>query len=228
MNAPFYTALTHLKDIHGITMNPDDFETLAWNAWNHIGNKNVKLYRYITKIEDGQVALPCNVDVIESVHSTTEDFYKPENITREDYSGLTVESYIEGRKVNQSPLYQRGALLKYELVDNILYFPGNTNIQVVIVYKGIVADDDGLPYLNFKEVEAISNYCAFIYFRKKGMATKDNALIQMSQAIQVEWKRSCDDARTPLTLTQNFMNDLLDVQGNWDRKRFGKSFKPLR
>lgn len=225
---PFYTAITQLKDFHGITMNPDDFESLAWHAWNHIGNKMTKLYRYITDIVDGQVELPPNIDIIESVHSTTEDFYKPENVTREDYSALTVESYIEGRKSNQSPFYQKGTLLKYELSDNVLYFAGVTNIQVVIVYKGILVDDDGLPYLNFKELEAITNYCAFIYYRKKGMITKDAALIQMSQSLQAEWKRSCDDARTPITLTQNFMNELLDVQGSWDRKRFGKSFKPLR
>ena len=228
MNYPFYTALTQLKDFHGITMNPDEFESLAWHAWNHIGNKNTKLYRYVTKIINGQVDLPCNVDIIESVNSTTEDFYKPENVTREDYSNLTLESYIEGRKTHQSPYYQRGALLNYELVDNVLYFPGLNATQVVILYKGIAVDDDGLPSLNFKELEAISNYCAFIQLRKKGMMTKDPTLIQMSQAMQTEWKRSCDDARTPIYLSQNFMNELLDVQASWDRKRFGKSFKALR
>jgi len=228
MNYPFYTAITHLKDIYGITINPDEFESLAWHAWNHIGNKNTKLYRYITNIVDGKIDLPCNVDIIDSVHSTTEDFYKPENITREDYSALTVESYVESRKTNQSPFYQRGAFVKYELVGNTLYFPNDSTAQIVIVYKGIISDEDGLPLLNFKELDAITNYCAFIQLRKKGMITQNANLIQMSQSIQIEWKRTCDDARTPITLTQNFMDEMLDVQGSWDRKRFGKSFKPLK
>jgi hypothetical protein len=205
---PFYTAITHLRDFHGISMNPDEFESLAWHGWNHIGNKETKLYRYNAHIENGQVALPCNVDIIESVNSTTEDFYKPENVTREDYSNLTLESYIEGRKSHKDPLYQRGRQLK--------------------LYKGILVDEEGLPSLNFKEVEALSNYCAFIHLRKMGMITKDSNLIQMSQLVQNEWKRSCDDARTPITLSQNFFNDLTDVQGSWDRKRFGKSLKVLK
>ena len=225
---PFYTAITHLKDFHGITMNPDEFESLAFHAWNHIGNKETKLYRFPTHIENYMVALPCNVDIIESVNSTTEDFYKPENVTREDYSMLTIASYIEGRKSYNSPLYQRGRLFKYELSGNTLYFPDLTNIDITILYKGILSDEDGLPNLNFKEVEAIANYCAFIHLRKQGMITKDSGLLQMSQLIQKEWQRSCEDARAPLYVSQNFMNDLMDVQANWDRKRFGKSFKGFK
>ena len=227
-NFPFYTVITHLKDFYGILMNPDDFESIGWWAWNHIGNKNTKLYKYEAQISEGYVDLPCNVDIIESVNSLSEDFYKPENVTREDYSALTTETYVESRKMDQSPYYLRGKQLKYERSGNTLYFPTANQSSVVVLYKGVLVDEDGLPCLNFKEVEAVTNYCAFVYLRKKGIMTKDAALLQQSQMIQTEWKRTCDDARTPLQLSQNFMNDLLDVQGSWDRKRFGKSFKPLK
>jgi len=225
---PFYTAMTMVKDFWGVSLTPDDFESYAYNAWNHIGNKDTKLYRYTTTISGGYIDLPCNVDIIESVNSTMEDFYKPENVTREDYSNLTAQSYIESRKTDQSPYYQRGKQLKYERSGNTLYFPTANQIDVVILYKGVLVDDDGLPSLNFKEIEAIANYCAFIYYRKKGSMTKDSALLQVSQLAQTAWQKSCDDARTPIELSQNFMNDLLDVQSSWDRKRFGKSFKPLK
>ena len=102
---PFYTVITHLKDFFGISMNPDDFESVGWWAWNHIGNKNTKLYKYEASITGGYVDLPANVDIIESVNSLSEDFYKPENVTREDYSALTTETYIESRKIDQSPYY---------------------------------------------------------------------------------------------------------------------------
>jgi len=225
---PFYTVITHVKSFFGIALDPDDFESWAYWAWNHVGNKDTKLYKYETTISGGYVDLPPNVDIIESVNSTTEDFYKPENVTREDYSALTVESYVESRKTDQSPYYVRGKQLKYERSGNTLYFPNVNQTNIVVLYKGVLVDDEGLPCLNFKEVEALANYCAFIYMRKKGTMTKDSALLQQSQLIQNEWKRSCDDARTPEYLSQNFMNDLLDVQGSWDRKRFGKSFKPFK
>lgn len=225
---PFYSALTYLKDFHGITMNPDDFETLAWHGWNHIGNKPTRLYKYTTTICNDIIDLPCNVEHIELVTSNIEDFLKPENISREDYSNLTVESFIQGRKRGSSAYYNSGKMIKYERVDNTLYFENMNDVIVTILYKGIEADEEGLPALNFKELEAVSNYCAFIYLRKKGMMTKDQVLLQMSQLIQADWKRSCDDARTPIYLDQNFLNELLDVQSSWDRKRFGKSYKALK
>ena len=225
---PFYSALTYVKDFHGIAMNPDEFESLAWHAWNHIGNKQTKLYKMSAIITDGKVDLPCNVENLEMVTANIEDFLKPENISREDYSFLTVESFIEGRKRYQSPFYISGKMIEFELIDNTMYFNNLEDIVIYILYKGIIADEEGLPSLNYKEMEAIANYCSFIYLRKKGMMTKDQSLLQMSQLIQGEWKRSCDDARTPLYLDQNYMNQLLDIQASWDRKRFGKSYKAFK
>jgi len=229
MNYPFYSALTHLRDFHGITMNPDDFETLAWHGWSHIGNKSTKLYKYTTEIDkNNKVDLPCNAESIELITANIEDFLKPENISREDYSNLTVESFIEGRKRHKSPYYLGGKMIKYERAGNTLYFDNMDGVIVTVLYKGIIADEDGLPFINFKEMEAIANYCAFIQLRKKGMMTKDQSLIQMSQLIQADWKRSCDDARTPIQVDQNFMDQLLDVEASWDRKRFGRSYKAMK
>ena len=226
---PFYTAITHLNDIHGIDMNPDDFESIGFHAWNHIGNKNVKFYRFTDRIQNNKLDLPCNVEIIESVTIANEDFYMPENQYRENYSALTIETYIEGRKQNKPMTYQSGKLINYELVDNTLYFRDFNNIDITVLYKGVVVDEEnGLPTLNFKEVEAIANYCAFIQLRKRGMMLKDPSLIQMSQMIQNDWKRSCDDARSPIYMSENDMNQILDVRSSWDRKRFGKSFKPIK
>lgn len=225
---PFYTVLTHLKDFHGITMNPDDFETIAWHGWNHIGNKVTKLYKYTDTIENDCIDLPCNVENIEMVTSNVEDFVIPDNTSTNNYSNLSIETFIEGRKQNVSPLYLGGKMINFEKVDNTLYFKSMNGNVVNILYKGLIVDEEGLPSLNYKELEAITNYCAFIYLRKKGMITKDQSLIQMAQLIQVEWKRSCDDARSPIYLDQNFMNELQNVEASWDRKRFGKSYKVFK
>jgi hypothetical protein len=36
----------------------------------------------------------------------------------------------------------------------------------------------------------------------------------------------CSAARVPEKLSQNDMNDILDIKTKWDRKRYGKSFVP--
>ena len=102
------------------------------------------------------------------------------------------------------------------------------NIYVTVVYKGVILDEEGLPSLNYKEVEAIANYCAYVTTNKKAMVTKDKGTFEIAQMLKQEWQRTCDDARTPLYLNQNEMNQLLDVQTSWDRKRFNISFKPIR
>ena len=61
------------QTLYGITPNEDDFEDLALEAWNRIGNKHTRLYRYIGEVKDGVLELPCNVDLIESVHAPFPD-----------------------------------------------------------------------------------------------------------------------------------------------------------
>jgi len=82
--------------------------------------------------------------------------------------------------------------------------------------------------LNFKEVDAIAKYVAYIQFQKKAYATRDPATMQFAQDLKKQWQFAVEDARTPIILNQNDMDKILDVQTTWDRKRFGISFKPIR
>lgn len=46
-----------------------------------IGNKHTRLYRYTTDTEDAKIELPCNIDIIESVHIPWEDAQTTSDIT---------------------------------------------------------------------------------------------------------------------------------------------------
>ena len=48
----------------------------------------------------------------------------------------------------------------------------------------------------------------------------------MAQAIKVQWLAHCNAARVPEYVTQNEMNDLLDVASSHNRKVHGRSYKP--
>lgn len=37
----------------------------------------------------------------------------------------------------------------------------------------------------------------------------------------------CNDARVPEYMSQNEINDILDVHTRWDRKQYGRSKKPF-
>jgi hypothetical protein len=100
--------------------------------------------------------------------------------------------------------------------------------EVIILYKGFVADEDGLPYLNGKEVDAIAAFCAHADMFKASIRTRDQATLQLAQLMEQKWKNLCTQARVSEYINQNEMDEILNVQTSWDRKRFGKSFKPIR
>lgn len=225
-NYPFYQAFNHLNDFFGVTLNEEDFETIALNGWRHIGNRQTKRYRYINDTIDNRLPLPCNVHIIESVNADYEDFQKTDNVRRDNYSRLTVESYIEGRSSASNTDYHRGKLLDYHQEGAELVFDKNHK-NVSVHYRGIIADDEGLPFLNSKEVEAIATYCAYSTFYKKGLQTKDQQTLALAKDLKASWERACLQARTPERMTQNEMDEILDISTRWDKKRFGVSYKPI-
>lgn len=96
------------------------------------------------------------------------------------------------------------------------------------MYHGVITDDEGLPYLSDKEVAALAAYCAYMDIYKQSLIKRDGNLFQLAQGVKNDWLRLCNAARIPAHLTQNEMNDVLDVKTRWDRKQYGKSYKPIQ
>lgn len=230
---PFHTAYTQCRELYGLELNPDEFETLGLIAWDKIGNKKYRLYKYQTDpsiAEDGSyyIDLPCNVDFIEAVTTNYEDYQKttPTTISSNNQSGW-IEDYVETRKYNTGSLYMSGKFIKYRQEGSRLYLADKFN-KVNVLYKGIVADEDGLPTLNEKELDAIAAFCAYSNDFRQARVTKDRATFEMSQRMEQMWLLKCTQARVPDYINQNEMDEILNVGSSWDRKRFGKSYKPVR
>ncbi|MGV8961779.1 MAG: hypothetical protein ACOH2V_00090 [Candidatus Saccharimonadaceae bacterium] len=81
---PFKAAYSHARELYGLELNPDEFETMGLIAWDRIGNKQYRLYKYQVEpsqndLNEWYVDLPCNVDVIEAVTADYEDYQKTSN-----------------------------------------------------------------------------------------------------------------------------------------------------
>lgn len=230
---PFYTAYSHMETFYGITLPPDDFETMGLSAWDKVGNKRTRWYKYTAVPEKdslGQwyIDLPCNCDIIEAVTAGYEDYQKTSSthMPGELQNGWG-EDYIEGRKFHSGFGYIPGKYIKYSRENNRLLLADEFQ-KVNVLYKGVLTDEEGLPSLNEKEIEAIASYCAFVDTRKKALVTRDGGLMQLAGVLELEWKKLCTQARIPDRFSQNEMDEILNVSTSWDRKRFGKSFKPIR
>lgn len=226
----FHYPMVLMEQLYGISMQEEAYEEIALVAWNLIGNKRYRLYRYSTCINDcGQsIELPCNTDVIESVTAGFEDWNSTSNLyPNGDINSSHVEEYIESNKQFKNPLYQSGKLIKYRQVGNTLYF-NEPYGQINVLYKGVVLDEDGLPELTDKEALAIATYCAYTTKYKEGLMTNNTNIIQLADTLRKQWNVQCDSARVAEYINQNEMNDILDAKTNWNRKLYSKSYKPTR
>lgn len=229
---PFYSALPHCYEMYGVELDEDQFETYAMSAWHKIGNKDYKMYLMHAHPEcdpEGgwYVCLPCNCDSVEAITLPFED---AKNITStENHFGVyshPIEDDIEFGKRMPNELYIPGKYVKFKELGDRVYFT-EPFPMVNILYKGLYADENGLPMLNMREIEAIAAYCAYCHFYKKGLMTKDGSEIQLSQSLKQEWLQLCSRARVSESISQNAMNEILSVMTSFNRGSYGRTYKPI-
>lgn len=82
----FKSAYAQANLLYGLELTPEEFEEIGLIAWNKIGNRQTKLYRFRSKIdcETLTVELPCNCDYIEAV---TYDFEDWKYVTNDTVNG---------------------------------------------------------------------------------------------------------------------------------------------
>ena len=215
------------NDLYGVTISESAFENLALNAWELIGNKHTRLYRYIGSTEDKMLTLPCNAELIESVHLPINDAQvtSPDSAYL-DTANIATERYIDAFRGFDNVYYQKGKFAKYKETNGTLYF-NRDYPKIMVIYHGIEVDEDGLPMINDKEMRAIAAYIGYATLYKEGVTKRDGGLIQLANTIQADWLRFCNSARIPTYLNQNEMDTILDVKYRWPQKNYGKSFKPI-
>lgn len=96
-----------------------------------------------------------------------------------------------------------------------------------MVYHGVIVDDEGLPLINDRELKALAAYCAYVDLYKHSLVRKDANAIQLAAVVKADWLKLASAARIPDYVSQNEMDDILDVKVRWDRKSFSKSHKPI-
>lgn len=194
----FHYSQVLLSMMYDIEIEDEEFEELGLVAWEKIGNKNMRLYRFCANIdcEDNSITLPCNAytngGVVEAVTGMLEDWNTSTNYTNfGSPSSLYVEERNEILKFNTDPLYMSGKYLKYEQVGDKLYFDRNYG-AVNVLYKGVLLDDEGLPEISDKEALAIATFVAYVTKYKEGLKTNNANLIQIANVLKADWLQQCD------------------------------------
>lgn len=222
----FKTIFPLARTLYGVDIDSDTAEEIALVGLELIGNRHTHLYRYVADTVNKRIQLPCNAASIKSVHHPILDanVYSPE-VSGVNADNIYIENYVEGHKKFESPMYTPGKLVHYREEGDELVFDKDYK-NITIVYHGVIVDEDGLPLITDKEMKALAAYLAYSDFYKQGLVRRDGGLLQMSALPKADWMKLCSAARVPEKLSQNDMNDILDIKTKWDRKRYGKSFVP--
>lgn len=219
-------AYTLANTLYGI--ESDDFEETALYAWDLINCRHTRLYRFIADTDsDNKIELPCNVDIIKSVHLPVPEAANADDWSELDRDSILIEGYIDAHKHFEDPTYTRGKLVKYIEANNTLYF-SHPYKNVMIVYKGILVDEDsGLPLVTEKEAQAIAAYIAYAFLYKDGIRRRDGNMINLAQDLYNKWLRLCNRARITDEFSDNDLDKILDAKTSWNRKAYSKTFTPV-
>ena len=227
----FHYAQVLADQLYGTNIETEDFEELGLLAFDRIGNKRSILHKSCVRVSNNNtITLPENCGRIEALTYDFEDanFDSPLH-NYGDIDSINIENNIEQTKELTSPQYISGRYVKYTTNGNILYLKDDCKGKVLnlLYYENIVNDDD-LPQITYKEALAIATYVAQIQMFKKAIATNNSGLMQMSQLLEKKLAYYIDQARIPDSVSQNEMNEILDTKSSYDRKVYGKSYKPIK
>lgn len=229
MNKTNFHYISVLLDmVYGIELDDEVVEEIGLVGWGLIGNKDTRLYRYTACLDKkNSIKLPCNAISVESATVLYEDWKRTTNYSEQgDQYTSFIEQNIESEKLYSSPYYISGKFIPYEQINDTLYFRKNYG-KVNILYKGIYMDEDGLPQLTDKEALALATYLAYCTKFKESLVTNNPQITQQSELLYNKWLKQCDQARVT-TLSQNDMDQILDIKNSWDRKSYGISLKVIK
>ena len=236
---PFLSAKATAAELFSVEMDEDSFVELGWYAYRDIGN--VAIDNYIAKLPvdlAGYVELPENLQTIEAV--TTMDIPLPSMsdgyaiydsgvpFRRWFFTQATMNQTAQFFDLKRNQTLTPGELVSYTWVERFRILINNELLrgqEIFLSYKGTVVDDTCLPMITFKESQAIAARVAFMKVQKDLMMNKPGSG-EILGYIKQESERLMQAAKIPEYINQNEFDSILDAQTSWDRKTYGRSFKP--
>lgn len=230
---PFLTSKAKAQQLYGLDMTEDDFIEMAYDVWRTIGNIATTVERYYIKVPgDFIIEIPKQAEFIDSV-TIIDERNIMESFDSSGSKDRNIFPYQERNNlptINQSITMSRGKSVNYTNEGNNsirITSIDALNRDVMVVYRSFDTDEDGLPFLNDKEVAAVAAGVAKREMVKKafmGVALKDKTSVALLQYITAESARLLTAAKIDENITDDAIDKMLDVKTSWDRKQYGRRF----
>lgn len=236
------------KRMFGVEIDFYEMLELSREVLRQTGGLVIHPFLYKAKVQNFTLELPCNVVSIEHVsHSKPFQWYGGlifnQNVNalvnyRVDQSGNQGIYNPDATSINELGPDETNAL--YEINKNIFTRPlglmidhrneGNKclkfnhkEIDVDVLYNGVVLDSDGYPMIHDKSAEALAAYMNHIEVRKKFFMRQASA--DQEQIARMDRNLAIAHARTPNSLSQNEIDMLLNSMTSSNRKKHNIQFR---
>ena len=233
-----FTALTMLNDEYAVELDDDTFVERAYKIWRKIGNRAKALHILKAPVDQEKtVWLPGNVESIETVTSLDvfKDIWGSEMViynngsltANEDYLvSIVTDKLLAESLLNNGRSRIEGLYVDYNHNGDHITFNSEDLISsyIIVVYKGVISDDQALPKVTYKEAEAIAAGVAYLHYKKLALLG-DSGASSMIPLLKEEQDRLIGLARIPDSINNNTMDRILDANSSFDRKRYNRSYK---
>ena len=99
--------------------------------------------------------------------------------------------------------------------------------KLFVYFTKPIVDKDGLTKITEMAAYAIAHYCGLVQAKKNMWMGLQNAGNQVAMA-QADYDKFVAKARVPVHLSQNAINQIMDSNVRWTRKRFHEDFDIIR
>lgn len=226
---PFLASKAYLKTRLDIDMPLDDFIEKAYYIWRMIGNTATYSKAItLTVPEDRIIQLPSDVKSIRSVTSSTISNLKDTG-TNYSYNSKGVVNEVRpsmGMGINTDVDDTGGDSVAYELHDGYIKVQAEIMVgrTIKIVYNIVETDEDGLPFLNDKEVIAIALNVA-AQKAEMDLFKKIQGADRILNYIKPLAENALVAAKTDELISDDGLDHLLNIKTSWDRKQYGERLK---
>jgi len=231
---PFLSAKVRLKSRYGVTMSDDDFIERAYFIWREIGNIATSPRHFDVSVpQDLIIYLPKDCEFVNSVTSGS--------FTDSNGNSGTITYTSAGREMEARPgigmlstQHEANSPSIHVEGESVNYTTGRGFIKLTSVdlfgrvvnvgYDAIDTDDDGLPFINDKELEAIACNMA-MQKAQMDMFQRVAGSDKIVAMLQPEAVRLMVAAKSPEKISDDAFDKILDIKTSWDRKTFGNRYK---
>ncbi len=230
---PFFTGMAQLKQKWDIYVSTEDYLEIAYPIWRTLGNIATERQTISAEVpSDGIIQLPVSCEFVKSV--TTTDLINEDGTTNDPYDFTNSSA---GKVANTSPDksvlsktsnagisadYSPGHDVNWNLGDGVINItsPEMEGRTVRILYEFISTDDDGLPLLNDKELEAILFNVALV-LSERDLFRKVPGADKVVAYLKPEAVRTLVAAKIPEQISDAVLNKALDIQTSRGFKTHG-------